>query len=184
MKITNSIKKHKLHEEIGNSIEKYFNEFNNYEVIRGRDCGGIQDIPLSCSDKSRSTRYALIDLIILRDKDVRVIIEIEEYKPEPEPLKIFGKFLASALSNNFTHYKQGYIPFKEPILFIQIVNITALKPKSSKKEQYLNIENSIKNILPVKNSKISFYKLIPLDSSIKKNFLKIKEELINLILNF
>jgi hypothetical protein len=98
-------------------------------------------------------------LIIKADK-IKVIFEIEE--SDVKPTQICGKFLTSALS---CCYIGGYKDFKrirmdDDVLFIQILDTSKLKVDGAKKiEQWKNIENSIKKIIPVKGNRIKDYKL-------------------------
>jgi len=116
---------------------------------------------LFCSPvKSNQTEYCNVDLLILKDNKIRVIIEIEE--ADITPTKIFGKFLTSALSSHFIHRTQKDVPISmgDSISFIQILDASELKQdKTAKFNQWENVEDSIRSIVPIKNSKINDYKL-------------------------
>lgn len=149
---------HNLHKKIGECIDS--NKFPNCRIIKAPECGGQHRIPLFCSEKnSNKTKYCNPDILILKDNKIRVIIEIEE--SDITPVRICGKFLTSALSSCFIHKSSNNVPLKmsDSVTFIQILNALWLKNKSSKLDQGKNLEKSIKNILPVKESKIKKYQL-------------------------
>lgn len=172
---------HPLHENIGEYIDS--NIFSNCKIIKDSVCGGQQNVPLFCStNKSNKTEYCNVDLLILKDNKIRVIIEIEE--ANIKPTQICGKYLTSALSSYFIHKSEDKKPINmdESVLFIQILDTSKLKKdKTSKIEQWKNIEKSIQNIIPVKGSRINNYKLFWGDiSDFKKNEEK-RNELISCI---
>ncbi|UZE92472.1 MAG: hypothetical protein IB616_01280 [Methanosarcinales archaeon] len=169
---------HPLHKIIGDFIND--STLPSCKIIKDTACGGNQHIPLFCSkDKSNQTKYCEVDLLILKDNKIRVIIEIEE--ADVKPRQICGKFLASALSAYFIHYKHGKQGFEmdESVSFIQILDTSKLKnDEPAKIEQWKNIEKSIKNIMPIKGSKIKEYKLFFCDAS---GFRGIRNEIVNYI---
>jgi hypothetical protein len=152
-------KQHPLHKVIGEIIRE--SEFPNCKVIKDPACGGKQNTPLFRIDrKSNKTEYCNVDLLILKDNKVRVIAEIEE--ADITPTKAFGKFFTSALSSHFIHRTQNDVPIGmgNSVSFIQILDTSRLKEhKIAKLSQWQYIENSIKSIVPVKNSKINHYKI-------------------------
>lgn len=151
--------KHPLHKIIGDIIQE--SELPNCAIIKDPACGGEQNIPLFCVDKkSNKTEYCNVDLLILKDNRIRVIIEIEE--TNITPTQTFGKFLTSALSSHFIHRTQNNVPIGmgNSVSFIQILDTSKLKEdKTAKFGQWKHIEESIRNILPVRDSKISDYKI-------------------------
>ena len=155
------MEKHPLHECIGNVIDKEISGLSGVEVIKDPACGGSQNIPLFCSsDKSNRTEYCNVDLLILKNKKVKVIVEIEE--ANIKPTQICGKFLTSALSVFFIHESENNEPIgmDDSVLFIQFLDTYKLKlEKTSKIEQWKNLTKSIQSIIPVNNSKINSYKL-------------------------
>lgn len=76
-------------------------------------------------------------------------------------MQICGKFLTSALASYFIHESENNkcIGMGDSVLFIQILDTSKLKNKTSKTRQWDNIEKSIQNIIPAKGSKIDRYKL-------------------------
>jgi len=105
-------------------------------VIRDPACGGDQNIPLfCCREKSSKTEYCDVDLLIMKDNNVRVIVEIEE--ANVTPIYICGKLLASALSSHFIHEKWGApVEMGDSVLFIQVLDTSKLRlDKSSKMKQ-------------------------------------------------
>lgn len=148
---------HPLHKIVGGCIN--INDFPNCKIIKDPACDGQQNVPLFCSrDKSNKTEYCDVDLLMIKDNKIRVIIEIEE--TDVKPTQICGKFLTSALSSYYIHDSENNTPIgmRDSVLFIQILNTSQLKEKTSKIKQWENLERSIKNILPI--DQIRKYKLL------------------------
>jgi len=115
-------------------------------------------VPLFCfEDKSRRTRYCLVDMLMIKDDKIKAIIEIEE--SNIKPVQVCGKFLASALSSYYIHRSESNTPIgmSDSVLFIQILDTSKLSEKTSKIDQWEHLEKSIENILPI--GKIRNYKL-------------------------
>ena len=153
---------HNLHKTIGSIISDAFPEI---EVVKDPACGGDQLVSLFCSDlKSRGTKYADVDIIILKGGKVKVIIEIEE--SDIKPVQICGKFLVSALSKYFIHERYGVVEMNDSVLFLQILDSSKLKPdRTFKLEQFKNLEKSIQSVIPLKDSCIDNYRIFYGDSS-------------------
>jgi len=147
---------HNLHKTIGSIISDAFPEL---EVVKDQACGGDQLVSLfSNEQKSRGTKYADVDMIILKDGKVKVIIEIEE--SDIRPVYICGKFLVSALSKYFIHDRYGVIEMDDSVLFLQILDSSKLKhDRTSKLEQFKNLEKSIQSVIPFKDSCIGSYRI-------------------------
>jgi hypothetical protein len=156
----NEKEKHPLHLEIGRKIIEKFSGRSELKMIRDPACGGSQHIPLfRDSKKKRETQYCNVDLLILKNGKVRVILEIEE--ADIKPTQICGKFLTSALSRCYIHDKDGgVVDMDASVLFIQFVDTSKLKDKSLKKDQFNMIEESIRAVLPLRDSKINTYRLL------------------------
>ncbi|MGA8905207.1 MAG: hypothetical protein WB661_09395 [Candidatus Bathyarchaeia archaeon] len=96
---------------------------------------------------------------------VKVVVEIEE--ANIKPVQIFGKFFSSALSLYFIHERKNNapIPMADSVLFVQILNTSKLKrDRTSKANQWENIERSIQGVIPIKGSKFDQYRLLFGDS--------------------
>ncbi len=143
---------------VGNLFEDSIS--SDCQLIRDDACGGNQHIPLFFSEnKSRETEYFDVDLLVLKKGKIKTIIEIEE--TNIGPTQICGKFLTSALARYFIHetMKDKLVGMHDSVTFIQILDSSKLKPKTSKFTQWENLEHSINNILPVKESNITDYRL-------------------------
>jgi hypothetical protein len=148
---------HPLHEVIGDLLAASVPP--TCTLVKDPACRGDQCIPLFCSDKkSFATKFCNVDLLILCDRDIRVIVEIEE--ANVKPTQIAGKFLTSALSSHFIHRRHGgqAVPKGDQVLFLQIVDTSGLSVRTAKKKQWRNIEKGIRDILPLGG--ITEYKLI------------------------
>ncbi len=154
---------HPLHEKIADLIEKALKDFPDLKIIKDPACcsekQNKQHIPLFRSDKkTRETRYCCVDLLILQGDKVRIIVEIEE--SNIKPTQVLGKFLTAALSNYYIHEKDGDPKeMADSVAFIQVLDSSKLKYGSVKLEQFRNLEKSIQQIIPLKDSRINCYKL-------------------------
>lgn len=104
-----------------------------------------QSIPLFCSkEKGNDTEYCNVDALVLLDGEIKVIVEIEE--SALGPTQVFGKFLSSAAARNYIHDADGggAVAKADEVAFIQVMDTSDLKPRSSKRDQWRNIEASIR----------------------------------------
>ena len=120
------------------------------------ECGGDQRLQFFCrNEKSNPTKYCHVDGVILDNDFVKVIIEIEESDGSNiRPIALCGKLLASALSSHFID-DSGRYPFAGSVSFVQIVR-TNLKSKIA---QCKNLQQSIRCVLPMKNSSVADYQI-------------------------
>jgi hypothetical protein len=104
--------------------------------------------------------YCNADAILVKSEKIRFILEIEE--SGINPTKVCGKFLTSALSRYFIHdvFKNEKIPINNNATFVQIMDSSKLPEKTSIIRKGEILENSIRDILPVKGSKITNYRLL------------------------
>ena len=151
---------HLLHRTIGEAVAEAI--LPPFEVLRDPACGGDQRIPLfSFHEKSRKTEYCNVDLLVLSPDGIRVIVEIEE--ANVTPIQVCGKFFASALSRCFIHErrKNTRIGMSGSVLFIQVLDTSRLnREKTSKVQQWCNIERSIQDVIPIKGSRVDHYRLV------------------------
>lgn len=150
---------HPLHKAIGDIFAA--DPLPGYEFLKDPACAyDGQNIPLFCSEKkSNQTEYCNVDLLIVKSNKIKVIIEIEE--ANIKPTQICGKFLTSALSSCYIGQYNDSKPVSmdESVLFIQILDSSKLTEGTHKPKQWTNIEESITQIIPVKNSRIKKYRL-------------------------
>ena len=137
---------HPLHKEIGKRIFKSFGD----NVLMDSACGGGHRLPLFCKEpKSRETQFCNVDMLILKDKKVKVIVEIDE--SDIKPTQVCGKFLTSALSQFYIYDSERY-PIDDSVMFIQILDSSKLKESKTRKlEQFKYLEKAINEILPLRN---------------------------------
>ena len=153
---------HPLHEALGQCMKL---EFPDAQLILDKACGGDHQLPLfSSAVKSAAAELCDVDMLIVQDKHVRVIIEIEESGINPTQLA--GKFLTSALATHYVHDSEpDPVPIARPALFVQVVDTSRLKPGSSKPEQFRNIQSRIQQVLPLRGSAVREYVLLQIDGS-------------------
>jgi len=93
------------------------------EAIKDPACGGNRCLPLYLNDKGgREMQLCKVDCLVLKNSQVKTIIEIEE--SGFNPTKIFGKFFTSALATCFIQgppFKRVF-PFAEEVLFVQLLD--------------------------------------------------------------
>lgn len=149
---------HQLHRLIGKIIKENFSS-EEFEVLLDRACGGEQNIPLfSTRKKSRATEICDVDILIMKNGKIKVIFEIEE--SNVKPTQICGKFLTSALSSYYIDKKNKVFPMDNSVLFIQILDTSKLnEDKTSKLIKWANVEQAIKDILPIKDRNLDHYKI-------------------------
>jgi hypothetical protein len=138
-------------------------------LIRDEACGGNQRIPLFCAAKrSPETEYCSVDLLVLKENKLKIIVEIEE--SNVKPTQVCGKFLTSALARYYIHDNKRNEPVEmnDSVAFIQIVDTSRpVKDKTAKFRQWKALEESISRIIPLKNSRITPYRLRGLSSTVK-----------------
>ena len=151
---------HPLHFAVAEEVHRQLNGCG--ELLRDSACGGGQRLPLFIGEfKGRDTRMCCADLLVVSTGQVRAIVEIEE--SGFLPTKICGKFLQSALATHFIHKSQpeAAIPLSDCLLFVQVLDGSkCLKPGTRKHLQAQLIEREIRNMLPLKGSRVADYRLI------------------------
>lgn len=177
--------KHPLHLIIGNLANEIVKSRGQYKVVRDSACieKNGHNLPLFYKrEKSAATNFTNVDILILDEnkKTIKVIIEIEE--SNVKPLHIFGKVFAAASCSHYFYGKDEY-EMDDKILFVQVL-LSDLNSKSKKPEQWMYVENSIKNILPVQRNKFQNYKLLFGDTESFQKGGKKEEELVSSILGF
>jgi hypothetical protein len=155
---------HPLHQAIGRALDLVWSSLpaeaqatcvliKDPACVSGPTPGYVrvpQNIPLFCSEtKGNDTEYCNVDALILLAGRIKVILEIEEYALDPT--QVFGKFLASAAARCYIHDADGGHPARkdDDVLFVQIMDTSSLKPGSSKRDQWKNIEASIRSLVPL-----------------------------------
>jgi len=148
---------HQFHKIIGDIFNDENFPFEGIRILKDAACGGDHTLPLFCSDvRSYATRYACVDLMIVKNQKIKVIMEIEE--SNVKPLHLFGKYLASAMAKYYI-YGREKTGMDKSVVFIQILDTSKQKSKSARNEQWENVKMSIQSIIPVKGSSIKEYKI-------------------------
>ncbi len=191
----NTENNHPLHRKIGEYLEKQFNNSNNNITLLLDDaCGGKQKISLFLADdKTRGSRLCQVDAMILKNNEIKIIIEIEE--TDLAPINILGKLFAPTIAKYYIHDKEERaITMADDVCFIQVVDTKKLSENSKKFEQFENIENAISEIKEatkgIKNAiennellknffSIKSYKIIPGKLEDKEKLLKEISDCIN-----
>ncbi|GBU25357.1 hypothetical protein R83H12_02000 [Fibrobacteria bacterium R8-3-H12] len=161
---------HPLHKAVGDILEE-FAKNNNLETRLDRACGGTKNVPLFSGAKANATRLCCVDAMLLKNKEITVVIEIEE--SNIKPTQICGKYLTTALSTEYNYKDNEHIDIKKnSVCFIQILDTSSLKPNSKKDMQFQNIKSRIKNNLC---GCVKSYDLIYIN--LKKDHNNLKKEL-------
>jgi hypothetical protein len=122
----------------------------------------VQRLPLfTDATLTKQDLYCNVDLLVLRENEVRVVLEVDE--TGYSPTKICGKFLATALCKRFRHPRLAPepVPLSVRTLFVQIIPCPDKSlPRSRKSAQVLSLERSIRAVLPIHGSTVSEYLLL------------------------
>lgn len=148
---------HPLHRDVADKVRSRLDE--NFELLRDPACGGSHQLPLFIvAPKARETRVCCVDMLVIQDRKIRAIIEIEE--SGFHPTKICGKFFQAVLTNYYIHasHSNEEIPYSKEVTFIQVLDSTKFQKQGSKKGlQAEIIEKEINRMLPLGN--INEYRL-------------------------
>lgn len=150
---------HPLHFEIGRFLSQ-LTVPSDCRLLLAPECGGVQNLPLFCSQqKSNDAEYCNVDMMVVKSGKIRFLLEIEE--SGLLPTKVCGKFLTSALSTHFIHdvLHNAATPMENDVTFVQVLDAEKLPIATKKSSQWEALARSIQNILPIKGSGITIYRL-------------------------
>jgi hypothetical protein len=134
---------HKLHVWIGEILKEI--GVPGCEVILGKDCGGDNSIQLFCKDwPAMATRFLLPDAAVLKDGELKGIVEIEE--SDIRPLALSGKVFASAFASH-SSYRGTTYPVAAYAFFVQVIDTSKLSARSSKLAQCSYLRESIRDTM-------------------------------------
>ena len=159
-----------FHEAIASVIEV---AIGKDKVIRSDHCGGSSRLPLyyhepTGDERFGSLQYSHVDLLIVVDDKVKGLVEIEESGEDTEPKKLFGNFMSSALSKCYiADSKSTPVYVDDALIIIQVLDTSGLnkartrsgKYKTTKFEQWENVEHSIRDIISATSGKLRESKL-------------------------
>ena len=135
-----------LHKCIGDLL-KMMEKDLKIDVILDPACAGTkhrkQRIPLFMKKpKSNKTELCNVDAMIIKNKEIKIVIEIEE--SDNKPTQICGKYFTANLAK-FYNYKSSQININNAsVTFIQIIDSKNISKNSSKPDKFLNIEAAIR----------------------------------------
>jgi len=147
---------HPLHDAIGHVLKSCVPED---DLILDPACGGSQHIPLFVSDaRTRETAFCNVDALILKNGQIKVIIEIDE--SNTKPTHVAGKFLTSAMATHYIHDSVGGPPVikHDSVWFLQVLSTSGLEDRSKKTGQWENLRSSIRALLPM--GQVEHYELL------------------------
>ncbi|MGA2681490.1 MAG: hypothetical protein ABSF44_06785 [Candidatus Bathyarchaeia archaeon] len=151
-----------IHKKVGRIFQEIVSKYPNLKLLRDPACEGKQRIPLFFKPvKSRENEFCNVDMMVLKEDKIKLIVEIEE--SNVKPTQVCGKFLTSALAKYYIHYSGENKPIEmdENVTFLQILDASKLvKEKTKKIIQWKQLETSINNVLPLKNSRIRTYRIL------------------------
>jgi len=139
--------KHPVHKLIGDliSLDPDIKK-SGFDVLLSPECGGKQNIPLFCENiKSNANELCNVDIALIKNNEIRAIIEIEE--SDVKPSNFCGKYLTSELSEYHINKSGQSYPIKKPVIFIHIYDKSKLKVNGSKVKQFNNVERLINRII-------------------------------------
>ena len=150
-----------LHTAVAEALRGEFGE--QFGSFWAEECGGDVKNGLFCSEaKGAGARFVMPDILFLLHEEIKVLIEVEEDGKAASPTHLFGKWCAAAMSRCFIHERKGNrpIPFHRNATLVQVCDTTAVlkQSRTSKLQQWLNIETSIRASLPF--GSITYYRLL------------------------
>jgi hypothetical protein len=144
---------HPIHRALGKALRNT-KLTTNYELVLDPACEkNGKHIPLFREKKANATECCNVDAIILKktgpklsDREIRVIIEIEE--SNVKPTQVCGKLLTAELAQYYVHSRHGnaLIGKGKKVLFVQVVK-KPRPPKSAKPAQAKLLEKGINDLL-------------------------------------
>jgi hypothetical protein len=154
-----------VHKKVGRAFQEFVSKYSNLTLLQDPACEGKQRIPLFCNTpKSRENEFCYVDMMVLKHDKIKLIVEIEE--SNVKPTQVCGKFLTSALSKYYIHESNRNKPIEmdNNVLFVQILDTSKLvREKTKKIAQWKRLEMSINDSLPLKNSRITTYRILSTD---------------------
>ena len=147
---------HPLHISVAQEVRKRL-DIKNFELLFDPACDDKEhhQLPLFIGGtKARETRMCCVDILVMQDRKVRAIVEIEE--SGFHPTKICGKFFQAVLANYYIHdsHLNERIPFADKVIFFQVLDRSKFpEPVSKKGIQAEIIEKEINRTLPLRQIK-------------------------------
>lgn len=172
-----------IHNSIASLTATLFHNPPRFQVTCAHECGGSRRPQLFGIDsKRREHAYCWPDILITRDREVRLILEIEQ-TGIVSPGKIGSKLLPISVSNYLYSKDIGAepIPMSEGLTFVQIVNTAHLPAGSRKIDQYENLQSSIRSLLPL--GRVRDYYLFPLSAAAEPPYDAAKYERVLQVIN-
>ncbi|MFC2142158.1 hypothetical protein ACFLR7_04415 [Acidobacteriota bacterium] len=163
---------HEFHKLIGKAFNELELPDKRFVILKDRACDeNGHDLPLFYLSESEERQYKNIklkghkftevDLLILKDNEIKVIVEIEESNMKPNHL--FGKYMAAAMSSFYIYRpgqsKENKCKMADKVQFIQILDSTRTKERSQKFEQWGQVEEAVQKLAETKLNNVIEYKL-------------------------
>ncbi len=144
-----------LHRRVGGLLTEWCAPAH---LVLDTACGGDHRVPLFMGDqKGFENKVCDVDALIVRDRQVRIIVEIEE--SNIKPTQICGKFLTSALAS-FYSYRDRKCALRE-VTFVQVLSSAALDPERTRKRlQAEQIAGRLQEFCRAEPNPISEYMLV------------------------
>ena len=153
--------RHPLHDQVGKEFEMFFQNKTEFDLLLDPACGGDQNPPFFIGHKkSNKTEFTNVDILVAKEKQIKLICEIDESNVKPG--HIFGKLLSLLSTDTCILKEDSRYTFCENLVFIQVLSNEKLKEHSRKEEQWGVIASSIKtNFRSFRNFKsIDYFILI------------------------
>jgi hypothetical protein len=149
---------HGLHKRVGQILNDAIVDVQDVNVLLDEACGGKQRIPLWANN----VPLCCVDCAVELEGEIILIVEIEE--TDIKPTKIFGKFMTSAMAEEYRRGSKKPIKISEHTSFLQVIKYSKSNTNrhSLKPSQLISMESSIQELAKKKNSKIKVvqYKLV------------------------
>lgn len=161
---------HPLHQLTGRRLTELVAKRWGFKLLLDTQCGGQGSLPLyDAPSPTLDHNFCNVDFLILensrRTPEISVIGEIEE--SDVEPVHIFGKFMASAMSRYYAASQRSpLIPYADTVHFIQVLSTREpLRARSKKPNQWTWIEAAIQGVIPRIGTPIATYRVFHEDQS-------------------
>ena len=162
---------HRLHRIVGEVLREVEAAGADVRLLLDPACGAKDgknhNLPFFLKpEKSNATEICNVDAVLLAGDRIKVVVEIEE--ANVGPTQICGKFLTTALAKGLIHEALGsrLVEFDDATVFVQVLDTTGLNiERTAKLDQWINIRDAIREILPRLGGKVATYELLHGDAS-------------------
>lgn len=157
---------HRLHRAVGEVLREAEVASTGVTLLLDPACGTpgskCHNLPLFLKPpKNNATEICNVDAVLLAGDRIKVVVEIEE--TNVGPTQICGKFLTTALAKGLIHeaFSNRLVEFDDSTVFVQVLDTSGLSiERTAKIDQWINIRDAIRKLLPLLGGKLAAYELV------------------------